>query len=374
MPAALAVEFVAGRDLDRLSDAWKELEPRCDSSFFLSWGWIGCWLRLVQDRRRLVGCVLRDDAGRAVGASLFGTARRLRRTFLPSFAYYLHEAGDPALDCLTIEYNGALAAADRLGEIAGATVAALSQRDRRWDELVLSGLEAAQCDAFEAAARAHGLVHRRLYDKPSYWVDLDALRAGSGYLEALSQNTRYQIRRALRSYQADGPVAFVTAQSPEEALAFLDGLKALHQAYWRARGKPGAFANPFFELFHRSLIAERLALGEIELAKVTVAGEPLGYLYNFIYRGRVYSYQSGFRYDADAKRKPGLVSHYLAIEHHVRAGSRVYDFLAGEAQHKKSLATNDLRLAWVAVQRDRLGFRLEESLRGLKRRWLHDHG
>ena len=55
-----------------------------------------------------------------------------------------------------------------------------------------------------------------------------------------------------------------------------------------------------------------------------------GYLYNFVHRGWVAAYQSGFDFGDDADRlRPGLVSHALAIEHYRRAGVRVYDFLGG---------------------------------------------
>ena len=49
------------------------------------------------------------------------------------------------------------------------------------------------------------------------------------------------------------------AADVEEALDYLSRLKQLHQAYWTRRGKPGAFANEFFERFHRALIRERFA-------------------------------------------------------------------------------------------------------------------
>ena len=32
-------------NLDSLEVMWRDLQARADCSFFLSWQWIGCWLR-----------------------------------------------------------------------------------------------------------------------------------------------------------------------------------------------------------------------------------------------------------------------------------------------------------------------------------------
>ena len=123
-----------------------------------------------------------------------------------------------------------------------------------------------------------------------------------------------------------------------------------------------------FEDFHRTLIRDRFAAGEIQLLRVAAGGAPIGYLYNFVHDGHVYAYQSGFRYDDDPKLKPGLVTHAMAIEHNLRAGARVYDFMAGEGQHKASLGTGSSELFWLVLQRDRLRFRVEDGLRKVKQR------
>lgn len=365
--AKRTVEVVPTADFDGIHALWTALEPRSDASFFQSWGWIGCWLRTLPRDQSVFALIVRDDT-KIVGLSLFGKSRYVRRGFISSLGYYLNETGSAYHDALTVEYNGPLAERGSLAHVVDACVASLLGNSEEWDELFISGVDLAQCAAFEAAGRKHHLTHRILDEKPSYYVDLDAVRTKGDYLRFVSQNTRYQIRRAMRLYEDEGRVAFDNAASVDEALVFFAGLEELHQAYWRARGRPGSFSNPFFVRFHQQLIRDRFAAGEIQLARISSPGKVIGYLYNFVYRGRVYAYQSGFQYEADNKRKPGLVSHYLTIEHHLRSGARVYDFLAGEGQHKQSLATNAHSLVWLVEQRDRLKFRMENSLRRLKER------
>ena len=173
-------------------------------------------------------------------------------------------------------------------------------------------------------------------------MDLDSLRArGSDYLSSLRPNTRQQIRRSMRLYDAAGELSATWADSAEIGLRFLDGLKTLHQNQWNARGKPGGFASAFFERFQRRLIAEALPAGAAELVQITRGDEPIGYLYNLVWQGYVHAFVSGIFFEDDNRLKPGLVCHALCIQHHLDTGASVYDFMAGDFRYKASLGEPD---------------------------------
>lgn len=359
-------------DIEALGAAWRDLEARSDGSFFTSWHWLGCWLRCLP---KSIGPKLLTvrDGSQTVGLAILTRRRRVRHGVFVSHGLYLHETGLPEQDALTMEYNGILADR-RYGEaVVQSALDGLLRLDVGWDELMLSGLVSDAAEADPAMARKLGLRvwvrDRKRFD----FVDLEALRRGGGdYLAALSGNTRHQIRRSLRLYGGAEAVRLEVATNVDEALRFFAELKDLHQAYWMGRGQPGAFANPFFETFHRQLVADAFPAGAIQMLRVSAPNWPLGYLYNLVFGGRVYAYQSGFRYDADAKLKPGLVSHYLAIEHNLADGQAVYDFMAGEGQHKKSLGTDAADMIWLVLQRDKMKYRIERGLRSMKRtvtRW-----
>jgi CelD/BcsL family acetyltransferase involved in cellulose biosynthesis len=354
--------------LERIEAMWRDLEARADGSFFLSWQWIGCWLRETGLRPTIMVGLL---DGRVVLLALFATRRIWRHRWLHANTLLLHETGDPALDINFIEYNGILF--DRtLGIAAIERCLAFLIGIRRvgggastaWDELYLGGVP---IDYLESLERC-GLPLRIAARKPSAAVDFMALRANRcGYLDSLSANTRYQIRRAVRLYEKRGPLRLDVAGDTAQALAFLDQLKLLHQRLWEARRKGGAFSYPFLERFHRSLIVRSLPEGNVELLRISAGGQPIGYLYNFIWRGWVGTYLSGFAYEADARLKPGLVSYYLCAERHLANGMETQDFLAGEARYKTSLGKPGREMLWLAVQQPRLRFRLEAALRRVRR-------
>ena len=365
---ALNATFERADDPRAIERMWRALEARADTSFFQSAGWIGTWLRQLPGNVAPEALVVRDGE-RVVGLAVVCRANHNRHGFIRSHGLYLNETGNPSLDALTVEYNGLLLDRDYLAGARDAALDALMTMRPRWDELYLSGLVSADVTEYRPQLRTRGLgIHLR--DLKRYdWVDLGQIReAGGDYIAGLSRNSRHQVRRARKLYEMRGPLTLTAARDLSEAHAFLDRLKELHQRYWSVRGEPGAFANPFFERFHRALISARFEAGETQLLRIASGQDEIGYLYNFVWRGRVYAYQSGFAYEADAKIKPGLVSHVLAVEHNLAEGAAVYDFMAGESQHKKSLGTMNDEMSWLVAQRPLLKYRAEHALRSVKQR------
>lgn len=354
-------------DIEALGRRWQALEAMSAPSYFTSWGWVGTWLRaLPRDARPQL---LRASRGEeVVGLALIGARRRRRHAFVRSRSLFLNETGDPHFDQLTVEHNAILAPVEQAAAVTAACLRHLLQR-RRWDELILRRLDT--LGGLEAARQTPRTALIEEGRAPSHYVDLAALRvAQTPYLGAVSGNMRYQIKRAVREYGKQGALSLVPAQSAAEALDYLAALTALHQAYWVGKGEPGAFANAFFDRFHRTLVAERFAHGEIQLLRIDAGGQPIGYLYNLAHDGQIYNYQSGFRYGDNPQLKPGIVSHYLAIEHNLAGGARRYDFLAGDYQYKRSLGTHRGEMIWAVVRRRRWQFQAEEGLRQVKRRLL----
>jgi CelD/BcsL family acetyltransferase involved in cellulose biosynthesis len=275
----------------------------------------------------------------------------------------LHETGDPALDSLTIEYNGVLAIPPFREEA--------TQRAAEWlldsahgDEVSLPGVSAATLRTFDR----HRMAIRLRDAKPVYTVDLDSIAAAHGnFMATLSANTRAQLRRAMRRYESLGALRLVEAATADEALRMLTDMIPLHQAYWRQRGRDGAFANPAILSFHRRLIGDSFGNGSIQFLRCDAGDSVLGYLYNFGKDKHVYSYQSGFDYDLVPRSKPGWVCHYLAIEENLRRGMAVYDLLAGHSQFKSSFGKAGTELVWVLVERQGWLPALDRSLRALKR-------
>ncbi|MBV8759103.1 MAG: GNAT family N-acetyltransferase [Deltaproteobacteria bacterium] len=324
----------------RAGPLWIALESD-NRNYFLSWPWIDHWLSSLPRSHAPRLAILRDGNA-AIAAGLFGRRRVIRHHVVPSRAWFLNATGDSRFDELAIEHNGLVGARVPLA----ALVAGLPEE---WDELVLPAIDR---DAFGTPIAEGVRVH---VDREAAcpYVDLQRVRdADGGYLGLLGPATRAHLRRARRVL---GELTVEIATDPDHALDIFGELVELC---------PDAFADPWFERFHRDLIAARY--GECELVRVRNGAQTIGCLYNFAYRRRVLCYQSGLASFADPHVKPALVCHAAAIANAAARGDDVYDFLVGDGRYKQHLATGTSHLRWLRVQQPRIRFSIEDRLRDWK--------
>lgn len=333
---------------------WRDLDDATSRSFFTSWAWMENWLACLPRDQLPELAVLRDQ-GKPVAACFLRKVPTLRLGIVKSRAFHFNVTGNERLDELLIEYNGLVGRELSIGVLMDAL-------PLDWDELFLPALRP---DAFGGLSELvfRGFKVRIERTVPVHYVELARVRE-QGYLKLLGGQTRSQIKRAQREA---GDVTVEVATDVPSARMIYDEMVQLHQASWVARGKPGAFADPWFDRFHRRLIQQRFKHGEIQLVRLSNAQGPIGALYNFVHRGRVLQYQSGLAAFENKHLKPGFLAHTAAIEHAAAAGHEVYDFLAGDVRYKKSLATASTTLMWARVQRLRLRFLVEDRLRDIVR-------
>jgi len=269
--------------------------------------------------------------------------------------------GVPRHDELCIEHNGLVAAPGADRSLAGL----IDMLPGDWDEVVLPAVDRYAFDDLGSSARLARYRVRVEREASAPFVDLAAVRAARGdYASLLGSSTRTQVRRARRML---GEMKVDIAHDESSALDIYGELLRLHARQAAERGQRGAFADPWFEQFHRRLILGRVRHGEIQLVRVRAGDRTIGCLYNFVYGGRVLFYQCGFgRLDSAPHVKLGYVCHAAAIEHNARVGHAVYDLLGGTPAHKERLATSTTRLVWLRVQRPLARFSIEESLRRWK--------
>ncbi len=347
----------------RLERRWTQLERQSERPFFLSWRWIGTWLAGLEEMPFLAE--IKTEDGRDIALGLFCLNVEVRHHVLKLRQLVLQSTGQVDRDSMTIEYNNLLCVRDHEKAVWQSLLDFLNgQQSPHWDEIIIPGATHLQ---EEMTTQIMPNTYRRA-EAGSAYVDLAALRRDGvedcdSYLGTLSKNTRTQIRRSLKLYKNIGPLHIERARDGDEGCAFFSQLGVLHQEKWRARGKTSAMGNPIYTDFHHRLIRSGIKDHSVELVKISAGTQLIGWLYNFIDRGQVLFYCSGFVTEKNNKLKPGLTAHSLMIEDHLQKGQLIYDFMGGDDRYKLSLGQAGPQIVSYALQRPKMSLRLEHFAR-----------
>jgi len=301
-----------------------------------------------------------------VALALLTRSRFVKWNCLPSSRIHFHQKGSSLCDQIWTEYNGLLVGDEHRAGAISASMSYLQSSFSDWDELVIGAITKEEAALFESA---QGLRRNNLWQSSIYGVNLQKIACSqSDYLATLSRNSRYQIRRSLKLYEAaTGSIQLLPAQNLNDALAYLDEIAPFHLARWGENLGESGFANPGFVKFHQALIKIAWGKQQIDIIKVVSGAHVLGYFYNFLYRGTVYFYLSGLCSELDSKLKPGLSGHALCIQNYADNGFKYYDFMGGDDRYKASLGTLQGELFQISLQRNRLKFKIENGLRKIKK-------
>jgi hypothetical protein len=338
---------------NRIPAWWQPLHEASGSdSVFLSAAWMqtwvglyggdfqGSWVHWEVDGRVVAGCLLVERVIRVRG--------------IPFRSMYLNATGHAVDPSPLAEFNDVL----HLPGHGQAVAADLADwlRQHSWSRLVLCGYGQAGAAGALLGALGHGTAEHVV--KPSRYVDL-ATMGNRPFLSTLTGKAGTQARRNLREFELRlGEITVRRATDVAQALAFFSEMRELHVARWNRLGKTTSLSSSTVVAFHHRFIEASFDSGQVEMIRVGSAERPIGFLYNFVVRGKVSVFQTGFVYEPSSKWSPGMLTHALAIEDYRSRGLREYDFLAGDAPYKRTLSNCVRELLWTTVYRDRAWIRL----------------
>lgn len=350
------------QEFAKIEKIWLALQAQTPHSYFLSWGLMAFWLKFVRQKVALKCAVIESD-GVPVACAIVHRTSSIRNHIIWSRSLTLNAVGSDEFDALLwIEYN------KMLGEtnIQAVFSQFLEAYPNGWDELFIPGLDAQSELGKQLLAQSFkGL---QFYDEqviPAYFVDLKQVRDNQNNLiPILKSSTRSQIRRSYKLYRERGEISLECANSVDRAIEIFNELMTLHQKSFMGRQRTSHFASEQTQDFHHQLIRERFDYGEIQMLRIGYGEEVIGCLYNFVFQGRVYFFQSGMCYEKDNRLKPGYMCHVEAIQFNAAQGHAMYDFLAGTERFKVSLSNGQHNnMIWGRLQKPRLQFGLERWLK-----------
>lgn len=364
--------------LEALRPKWESLLARADNPAITQTPkWVCTWWRVYgpSEGRELRTVALSDERGNLVAlAPLVLRPVRFKGVAVQK-RLELIGTGEREEDETCSPYVGVIVDRERGAEAADRLVDAL-QHDAMgtWDDLIMSAMAADDpfLPELERAMRHAGLGFEvetcgtsALIELPKSWED---------YLGSLKGSRRYFVRRTLRDlekYAPNGGYAMEVACTADTLREARPMLYELHAQRWALEDKTGVFVSEPFRRFHESLMDEldgSEEQGQVEVLWLTVKGEAVAVLHNFVYRGHVYFYQSGRRTNLPKQIRPGIALHLLAMQRAIERGCTTYDFLEGARMYKAQLAQAEREQVAIRVCAPTLRAKALDKTRSTARR------
>ncbi len=351
----------------QLKQDWLTLEENSEPSFFLSWKWIGNWLKLLNtnDNIRLLSA---SKNNQLVALGIFVERDITRNGCIKAKQWLLHRTGNECIDQIWIENNNFLIQAQDKKVIEQAIWRYLTTHQQQVDEFILNVAKAPELTELSSSANQYQLLLSN--NELGHNLELSKYFTIDDYLNSLSKNTRQQIKRSLKLLAATGEIKFQLQTDSQAQLKLLEQTQKWHIAKWINTDTPSGFTNPIFIDFHRLLINTDHHSAKTLISQLTLNNEILGSCYYFQQGDKVYFYLSCLKPANNNRIKLGLIMHYLMVEWLITNNHTIseYDFLAGDARYKRSLANKNDSYTKITIQKQTTKFAIEAALKQLKER------
>lgn len=345
MKSDIAVTMLTSQafEISRLEKEWLALEQQTQCSFFLTWAWIGGWLKQCIANQQPFYIVQAYNKNHLVGLAIIIKQQRKVFGFFPIKQWWLNRSGIETIDQCWIEENNFLMIKENQIQIQAAFFE-FFKNNNSWQELIVGMCDSQTITNFSSLS-SHLNV---LYDDKGYAIDYKNINSSEHYSQSvLSRNTRQKIKQSEKLLVQQGELTLHVLVKPEDKVKHLKYISRLHIARWQTTETPSGFINASFSHIFDELIIQP----NVEIVYLEQNSIALGYLIFFIHQDKVYFYLSALTSNSNNKIKLGMLLHHKAISHYLQLGFKAYDFLAGDARYKKSLTNNEYTQQMIAVYR-----------------------
>lgn len=333
-------------ELGELEGEWDAYVGKNDGDLYSSLDWCRIWWHHYGEGRELEIHVFQKE-GQLVG--LIPTFREKLRFGIVSLRLIRLLGCDHSTTTC-----GLVIAADQIRPVMAAISAWLS-KDNDWDMVHWAPLA--------GYFRHRRAIDDELQQNSGGWIVQSHENGGAHiiwdlpetfetYLANLTKKERSNIKIA-RKKLAEKASILDCEKDPQGIDHWLNVFINQHQTQWQAEGKLGHFADwPKAESFHRALAKTLSTPGRLNLLRMDVADQPIGFQYNYRFGRRIH-WLLGSR-DVDSKwdaYSSGRVLHVETIERAISNDDQQIDGLRGLYDYKVRLGGKIMRLQSIALIR-----------------------
>ena len=352
-----------------LRDEWHDLLALSGAAeVFQTHEWMSTWWEVFGDQDRALFIVTVRQGGRLVGLAPFlirqvggwGRARLRRLEFIGT--------GEPEEDEVCSDFLDIVATPAHRQRVSALVWRQLVAARDEWDEAMFSHVLDRSLLNEQLRPLAHGSARttRSASQSERYFIDLST-GTFADYLARLSKKRRKRIAYTQRRLEKEGALTETRLGSISEVPAFLAEVGRLNRLRRAAQNKSSAFASPRFCRFHQ-LVAPRLwERGWLDMRLWWRQGRCVAALYNVVFDGTIYYYQSGFDTAAFGNLSPGLVTLMKAIRWGFASGCRRFDFqVGGKGSYKEDYGCETEPTQRMVLYNDSAAAHVMRSARDLR--------
>lgn len=298
-----------------LEKTWDEVLLRCNNSVFSTWEWLSIWWKHFGTGKKLLVLLAKEDEKIIGIAPLMYSIHKMFGLRIGKIEF----VGTPQSD-----YNDFILTSKK-EECIRLFIDHLSNLSEKWDCIDLTDIPE-YSDAMPfliEMSKTVTPIHKCPYTPLSKSYDI--------FLRGLSHNRRYDLQRNLKRLERGFKVDFVDYSGVQSYVEGMNVFLELHQKRWKLKGFPAVsqrYRNFNFDIAHS--FSKRGWLG---LFSLRLSGKPVAAFYGFKYKGKFYSYLSGFdpRY---SRYSVGNLLVAKAIERSIEEGLTEFDFMRGDEDYK----------------------------------------
>ena len=326
------MELTVYRDataFDALRAEWNGLLSRAPADcIFYTWEWHSSWWEAYQPGELLI-LACRD------GDKLLGIA--------PLFVAPCTGEGRSLqiIGCVDVtDYLDFIVDKDHLGEVFAAFADYLTAERDAFDKLDICNIphDSPTRDILPALLRERGFT--AIVEQQEVCPVIDLPGEWSAYLASLDKKQRHEIRRKLRRiHGVDQAIDWYIVNGQHSLDDEVDHFVRLMAA---SDPEKAEFLRDENNMrFFRTIVPLAHERGWLQMNFLTIGVERVAAYLNFIYGNRVMVYNSGLDSSAYRQLSPGIVLLAYNIQHAIKHGYAVYDFLRGDEDYKYRMGGRD---------------------------------
>ena len=351
----LTFQWVPRPQANKLIATWRQLAQHAPTTLFTSVGWVQSWLQAYGEPDWMLKIV---DQQQLVSVSLWREQYHRRPMGFHVRTLHLQHTGDEALDQIWPEYNGLLGRLNYLPAIYQQLLDNIFSVHPFIDE-VDTGL---MLEQISTMLSTNDFINEEIIKLSSYVYVAQNATKNFGF----SSGLRAEINRTERGLRelTIAPVDVSFERDRSQCWVQFTEMKNMHIDAW---GDTSGFLNPDFMRFHQSLITNASEDVTPIISSVIVNGELLGRHYLLQHKNVLYFYLGVANKNVGKRIKIGTYLHAKTIEQLQGFDCLKYDFLGGDFNYKKRMATDVLPMCRTRIKKKSVKSQIEKTLKHVKK-------